>query len=63
MGGAKDFELEYWEWQVEQEELAFLAGYEEAQSRLRAQCLCRDIEGKDLWMAIVSLAITVLAVK
>ena len=42
MGGAKQQLQEYYEWLETEENLRFQAGYEEAQSRLRMSCLCKD---------------------
>ena len=44
MGGAK-LQLEaYYAWLEEQEELEFQVPYEEAQSRLRLSCTCKEMK-------------------
>ena len=56
MAWAKQLWLEAQEYEMEQ---ALLAGYEEAQSRLRMSCLCRDSVRPlqyPLWLRIVELA-------
>ena len=43
MGGAKLHLEEYYAWREVQEELKAQAAYEEAQSRLRLSCACKEI--------------------
>ena len=44
MGGTKRQLEEYYEWLVEQDRLEEEASYEEAQSRLRLSCTCKDLK-------------------
>ena len=43
MGGAKRQLEEYYEWLVEQDRLEEQASYDEARSRLRMSCTCKDM--------------------
>ena len=43
MGGTKRQLEEYYVWLVVQDELEAQAAYEEAQSRLRMSCLCKEM--------------------
>ena len=56
-GGCTEQLLDYWNWRVEAEERAFVASYEEAQSRLRLAMTTRDVTGANLQARVVSLAL------
>ena len=57
MARAKQQLHDYWRWCEQEEERAFIASYQEAQSRLRLRMAKRGVEGLDLRAAIVSLVL------
>ena len=56
MARAKQQLHDYWRWCEQEEERAFIASYEEAQSRLCLLVAKRGVVGLDLSATIVSLA-------